>query len=390
MHFTKAAATGLALLSGFVSAHPGHDVAHEAAERRDYLTNAKRTSLAHCADKFKARGLDTRNIDRRQARIEQARQRRAIKKRDFDTVLKTDHNKTTLGYTPNTDAATLFAGFNSCILTPDATQGPYYVGGEYVRENLIEDQEGVELILDYQVVDVNTCEPVPNLYVEIWACNATGVYGGVISGGNGDTSDGANINNTWLRGIQPTDEDGVARFETIFPGHYTGRTSHIHLMAHANATLQANKTIGNDIYASHIGQAFFDQALIYEVEKTAPYNTNKQSLLLNSQDSIMAGESAIAGVDPVMEYVLLGDKIEDGLFAWLAFGVDTTLSNKISPAVFLYEEGGVANPNAGPGGPGGPPPWGTGLPPFPFPTGGPPPAIRRGEPPVPQQEEYNN
>ena len=393
MYFAKAAAAGLALLGSIVSAHPGHDVSHEAAERREYLSNAKRSSLAHCADKFKAQGLDTRNIARRQAAVEKARERRAIKKRDFDTVLKTDHNKTALGYTPTTDTATLFAGNNSCILTPDAVQGPYYVSGERVRENLIEDQEGVELIVDYQLVDVHTCEPVPNLYVEIWACNATGVYGGVIAGGNGDTADAKNIDNTWLRGIQPTDEDGVARFRTIFPGHYTGRTNHIHLMAHANATLKANQTLGNDVYASHIGQAFFDQALIYEVEKTAPYSSNKQQLVLNSQDFIMAQEASIAGVDPVMEYVLLGDKVEDGLFAWLAFGVDTTLSNKISPATFLYEEGGVANPNSNPGGPGGPgglPPWGTGAPPFPLPTGGPgagSPTFRRGEPPVPVEEE---
>ncbi|KAK4222283.1 catechol 1,2-dioxygenase [Podospora fimiseda] len=381
MYFTKAVA-GLAILSGIVSAHPGHSPSDEAAERRDYLTNAKRTSLTHCADKFKARGLDARNVARRQARIEEARKKRSITKRDFDTVLNTNHNKTDLGYTPNTDSATLFSGFNSCILTPDATEGPYYVGGEYVRENIIEDQEGVPLILDYQVVDVNTCEPVPNLYVEIWACNATGVYGGVVANGNGDSSDASNINNTWLRGIQPTDKDGVARFETIFPGHYTGRTHHIHLMAHANATLKANQTLGNEVYSSHIGQAFFDQDLITEVEKTAPYIYNKQPLMLNKDDFIMRQESSIAGVDPVMEYVLLGDKVEDGLFAWLAFGVDTTLSNKINPAVFLYEKGGVKNPNGGfpgggfPGGGfpgGGPPPWGTGLPPFPFPTGAPTP-----------------
>lgn len=124
MLFTKAV-SGLALLAGLVAAHPGHDVAQEAAERRAYLQSAKRTSLAHCADKIKARGMEARNVARRQAVVEKARQKRGLKKRDIEDVLNTDHNKTELGYTRDTDAATLFAGYNSCLLTPEVTQGPY-------------------------------------------------------------------------------------------------------------------------------------------------------------------------------------------------------------------------------------------------------------------------
>ncbi|KAK4246552.1 Intradiol ring-cleavage dioxygenase [Corynascus novoguineensis] len=372
MLFTKAF-TGLAVLAGIVAAHPGHDINKEAAERRSYLQSAKRTSLAHCADKLKARGIEARNIARRKATVEKARQKRGLKKRSFDDVLGTDHNKTTLGYTPNTDAETLFAGYNSCLLTPEVTQGPYYVAGEYVREDVVEDQAGVPLLLDYQVVDVETCEPVSSVYVEIWHCNATGVYGGVVAGGNGDTSDESNIDNTWLRGIQPTNDDGVAQFQSIFPGHYTGRTPHIHVMVHANATVQANQTLGLDNYASHVGQAFFDQTLISAVEATEPYASNAQPLTTNEQDFIMEQESGTDGVDPVMEYTLLGDSIEDGLFAWLAFGIDTSRSEAVVPAVYLEEGGGRPNPNGGgPGGPGGPFPTGG----FPVPTGG---ARRRGQ-----------
>ena len=108
-----------------MAAHPGHDVAEEAAERRAYLQSAKRTSLAHCADKLRARGIDARNVARREAVVERARQKRGLKKRDIEDVLNTDHNKTELGYTRNTDAATLFAGYKPCLLTPEVTQGPY-------------------------------------------------------------------------------------------------------------------------------------------------------------------------------------------------------------------------------------------------------------------------
>lgn len=125
MRFANNAIASLALLSGVAIAHPGHNVAEEAAERRDFLQSVKRASLAHCADKLKARGVEARNVARRSAQLEKARQKRGLKKRDLDTVLATSHNQTDQGYTVNTDAATLFSGINSCVLTPEVTQGPY-------------------------------------------------------------------------------------------------------------------------------------------------------------------------------------------------------------------------------------------------------------------------
>jgi protocatechuate 3,4-dioxygenase beta subunit len=254
----------------------------------------------------------------------------------------------------STDASTVLSGNNSCVLTPEVTQGPYYVSGEYVRRNVIENQEGVDIVLDYQVIDVNTCDPVPGVYLEMWHCNSTGVYSGISASGNGDSSDIANLNATWLRGIQTTDADGVAQFESIFPGHYTSRATHIHLMVHTNATLYGNGTLGNGGQASsHVGQVFFDQTLITEVEKVAPYNTNTQDRTLNTDDSIFSEEVATDGVDPFFEYTLLGDSVADGLFAWMAFGINATQFSAVTPAAFLYKEGGVANPNSGGGGGGG-------------------------------------
>ncbi|KAI0892755.1 aromatic compound dioxygenase [Annulohypoxylon nitens] len=363
MRFNNYVVPGLAILSGPVLAHPGHDISHEILERREFLNSIKRTNLDHCAPKLRARGVEKRNVERRAALLEKARAKRGLnKKRDLDTVLATSHNDTGLGYTPNTDATTLFAGYNACLLTPEVTQGPYYVGGEYVRENLVEEQPGVDTILDYQVIDVNTCEPVNDVYVEMWHCNATGVYGGIVASGNGDSSDETNIDNTWLRGIQKTDSDGVAQFESIFPGHYTGRATHIHIMIHQNAILFANSTLGNNVSASHVGQAFFDQDLISSVELTEPYNTNTQELTANADDSILSEEAATDGVDPFFEYTLLGNEITDGLFAWIAFGINSTQTQSITPAAFYYKEGGVANPNSGAGGPGGAPPNGTASP----------------------------
>lgn len=60
------------------------------------------------------------------------------------------------------------------------------------------------------------------------------MYSGVVANGNGNSADATNINNTFLRGIQQSDDDGVVKFETLFPGHYTGRATHIHGIHHSS------------------------------------------------------------------------------------------------------------------------------------------------------------
>ncbi|KAE9377367.1 extracellular dioxygenase [Stipitochalara longipes BDJ] len=344
-----------AVFASNVIAHPGHDIRAEMAERAAFMQTSKR-DLSHCAAKMKARGMDKRSVARRAAIAKEARKKRSIatntpflKARDVDTVLNTTHLSPE-SYTNATNEAILFASNNSCVLSPEVTQGPYYVSGEYVRENIIEDQEGVELILDTQVIDMATCDPVPDTMIEIWHCNSTGVYSGIVASGNGDSSDASNINATFLRGLQPTDSEGVAQFATLFPGHYTGRAPHIHVLAHFNGTTYANGTYGGG-YVSHVGQLFFDQDLITQVEATSVYSTNTQELTTNADDSIFSQEAASS--DPVVEYSLLGDDVSSGVFGWVAFGVDLTNEFTVTPAASLYAGGGEENASSGGGGPGG-------------------------------------
>jgi len=158
--------------------------------------------------------------------------------------------------------------------------------------------------------------------------------------------------------VQKTDSDGAVQFDTLFPGHYAGRTPHVHVMVHvAAATAASNGTLLSKT-ASHVGQMFFDQALINEVSATAAYKANTQALTLNADDDILASE-ADGDSDPFVEYVLLGDAVEDGLFAWLGFGVDLSANKTVSAAATLYATGGETGAASGPGGAGGPPPNGT-------------------------------
>ncbi|KAJ4396157.1 hypothetical protein N0V93_000376 [Gnomoniopsis smithogilvyi] len=347
------ALASVAILAGLVAAHPGHDHAKEQAVRREFLQHTK-NSLSHCSAKIKARGLEARNLKRREQLARDMAQKRGINllnSRDLSD-LNVSHLSTE-DYDLSTSATELFSSNNSCVLSPEVTEGPYYVAGEYVRQNITDGQAGVDLTLDLQVLDIATCEPVVGVYTEIWHCNSTGVYSGVSANGNGNSAtDTSNLDATFLRGIQQTDDDGVALFDTLVPGHYTGRTTHIHVLVHQNATPAANGTIV-DLTASHVGQVFFDQSLITEVEATSTYSVNTQPLMTNEEDGILLQEAATS--DPFIEYVLLGDTVEDGLLGWLAFGIDTNASSAytVSAAATYYETGGETNSNGG--GAGGPP-----------------------------------
>ncbi|KAJ5263366.1 hypothetical protein N7478_010971 [Penicillium angulare] len=367
VHLSSALALGLVGLASVVSAHPGHDVKAEAAERAAFLKNSAvhNRGLSQCASKLKARGLEDKNVVRREHAVKHIRSRRGLKNtsrflkaRDLDTELSTSHRSNLTNVDPSTDASVLFGSEATCILGPDVTQGPYYVTGELIRENVVETQEGVPLYMDIQVVDTNTCNPLPNVYMDIWHCNSTGVYSGVQASGNGDSSDASNLDDTFLRGIQPSNSDGVVQFESIFPGHYTGRATHIHVLTHSvnETNVQANDTL-NGLYtakSSHVGQLFFDQDLITTVENVSPYSANTQDVTTNSDDSILSEEAAT--IDPFMEYVLLGDDVSDGIFAWITVGIDATEDTDITPAAYYTEEGGVENENSGMGGGSGSPP----------------------------------
>jgi len=90
-----------------------------------------------------------------------------------------DHNRTSiLDYSPAAPESVIFAANTSCILSPTITDGPYYVWGEVVRQDVKEElySDGVDVFLEVQYIDINTCKPVPGAVVDIWQANATGVY----------------------------------------------------------------------------------------------------------------------------------------------------------------------------------------------------------------------
>lgn len=79
-------------------------------------------------------------------------------------------------------------------------------------------------------------------------------------------------------------------------------------------------------HVAHIGQLFWDQDLINEVEATYPYNLNNISITENADDRVVSGEVSDTTSDPFFKYVYLGDDLNDGLFGWITIGVNTSAS----------------------------------------------------------------
>ncbi|GAA5047311.1 protocatechuate 3,4-dioxygenase beta subunit [Thermocatellispora tengchongensis] len=176
------------------------------------------------------------------------------------------------------DLAALLEQARTCTLTPATTQGPYYFDAGKIRSDIREDREGVRLTLGIKVQDTETCAPLRDAVVEIWHCDAAGLYSGAESlsrGGGGGPGDLTPLDDErYLRGAQVTGEDGIVRFTTIWPGWYPGRTVHIHAMVH----ISDQRVLTT--------QVMFDEALNTKVLAAAPYAARGGRDTFNDDDSI--------------------------------------------------------------------------------------------------------
>lgn len=255
------------------------------------------------------------------------------------------HNMTSaLDYTLQTPEETIFGSNNTCALVPETTIGPYYVTGEYIRSNITEGQAGVPMHIELQFVDQNTCEPATSVLADIWHCNSTGVYSGIST----DEAEGG-LNTTFLRGVQLADDEGVTSFDTLFPGHYDSRVTHLHVVVQTDY-----EVLPNDTYTAgttlHIGQLYFDDTLVKTIEATEPYVQNTINYTSWELDGWML-EEATTDYDPFVEYVQLTDDLQDGLLAWITIALDLSSNHtsNLTAAAHYYSTGGVAVENSSKG-----------------------------------------
>ena len=131
------------------------------------------------------------------------------------------NTSTTADVEPTTSSGELASRFDdaaACRQTAEETEGPFYFDVDKIRSDIREDHEGVTLRLGVRVRDAAECKPIPNAVVDVWHCDAEGSY--------------SEPGESYCRGAQVTNREGIVEFTTVYPGWYPGRTVHIHGKVH--------------------------------------------------------------------------------------------------------------------------------------------------------------
>ncbi len=170
----------------------------------------------------------------------------------------------------------------ACVVRPQQMEGPYFVDDKLRRSDIRTDpsdgslKPGVPLSLTFRVsrIDGRACTPLGGAVVDVWQCDALGVYSGVRDfNGLFDTR-----GKQFLRGYQVTDGGGISRFLTLYPGWYPGRTVHIHFKIRTDPAAGQGHEFTSQLY--------FDDAVTDRVHAQAPYAGKGLRRIRNEGDGI--------------------------------------------------------------------------------------------------------
>lgn len=167
-----------------------------------------------------------------------------------------------------------------CVARPEEEEGPYFVDEKLNRSDIRADpatgevKPGALLALTFNVstLTANSCAPLANAIVDVWHCDAEGVYS--------DVNDPRfnSRGHRFLRGYQVTDAKGIARFATIYPGWYSGRAVHIHFKIRSAPSGPRGSEFTSQIY--------FDDAMNDRVHSSPPYAARGKRDVRNAADGI--------------------------------------------------------------------------------------------------------
>lgn len=246
----------------------------------------------------------------------------------------------------------------SCAVIPTETDGPYPAHSDDRGVNVLTEPgimrsdittslatanypgtktaQGAPLSLRMRIVDAtNGCLPLENYAVYIWHCDQTGLY----SMYNQEIK-----SETYLRGVQVTDKNGVVEFQTIFPGCYDGRMVHIHFDVFKSIDVAINNKM-----ITKTSQLTFPIAASKATytEHAQLYTNGLQNLSRISFET----DNVFSDGHQFQLATIESGNAQNGYSATLTVGVDPSHTEPIGRGP------------GGPGGPGGPPPRGGGFPP---------------------------
>lgn len=244
--------------------------------------------------------------------------------------------------TPTPTPGATATAIPACVVKPEMTEGPYFVDELLNRSDIrIEPSDGsvkpgVLLNLIFNVYDITDqkCAPLKDVQVDVWQCDALGTYSDIEESGFNT------VGQKFLRGYQITDEDGVVKFITIYPGWYSGRTVHIHFKIRTDPT--------SDTGYEFTSQLYFDDTITDQIHALEPYNekgTDRDTRNDNDMHYANGGD----------QMLLTLETIEEGYSATFSIGLDLNDADAGDDDSFSMSGG----PSGGGGAPGGNPPNGT-------------------------------
>jgi protocatechuate 3,4-dioxygenase beta subunit len=183
-----------------------------------------------------------------------------------------------------------------CVVQPEQTEGPYFVDKMLNRRDVRVDpttkaaKEGLPLRLTFNVSQITSdgkCAALPGAQVDVWQCDVAGVYSGV------NDPNFKTLGQNFLRGYQLTDANGMANFQTIYPGWYPGRAVHIHFKIRTTPAAAKGHEFTSQVY--------FDEAFTDRVFAREPYSKRSGQRVKNEGDSIFQKQHGRQLILPVTE-----------------------------------------------------------------------------------------
>ncbi|KAJ3763422.1 Intradiol ring-cleavage dioxygenase [Lentinula raphanica] len=206
-----------------------------------------------------------------------------------------------------------------CVLAPEISKENYLLSGSVVRNDVTDGEpflqctknfSGVALTMDIGVLDMMTCQPLPNAMVEIWSTNAQGQY-----------------SPTALRGAYPSAANGIAEIQTIFPGFNSDGANHMNIAVHSGNSMNST--------TSHNGRVFFTDGWTNIISMSSPpYQNNPNTRTLDLDDPVYIQANS-NGYTAVVDFFAANggffsiEEIEDdwpeGIVGYITVGINPSL-----------------------------------------------------------------
>ncbi|KAJ4002287.1 aromatic compound dioxygenase [Lentinula boryana] len=187
-----------------------------------------------------------------------------------------------------------------CVLAPEIAKENYVLSGSVVRNDVTDGEAGVALTMDIGVLDISTCQPLPNAMVEIWSTNAQGEY-----------------STTALRGAYPSAANGIAEIQTIFPGFNSDGANHINIAVHSGNSMNSS--------TSHNGRVFFTDGWTNIISMSSPpYENNPNTRTLDLDDPVYV-EANGNGYTAVVDIEEIHDDWPEGIVGYITVGINPSL-----------------------------------------------------------------